>query len=130
MSNDCCVDSSLEFGTKLAMRALVHAGTHLLVDLASTVLFLTVVLVTKDVHVAVSCGIGLGSAQIGWRFARREPIDIMQRLSLVAVIGSGVATIMSDDPRFVMVKPTLIYFVAGVIMLKPGWMNWYLPPSI
>jgi intracellular septation protein len=112
------------------MRALVHAGMHLLLDLASTVLFLTVVLVTKDVHVAVSCGIGLGSAQIGWRLARREPIDIMQRLSLVAVIGSGVATIISEDPRFVMIKPTLIYFVAGVIMLKPGWMNRYLPSSI
>jgi intracellular septation protein len=111
------------------MRAVAHAGMHLFLDLASTVLFLAVVLVTKNVHVAVSCGIALGIAQIGWRLARSEPIDIMQRLSLVAVIGSGVATLMSEDPRFVMIKPTLIYFAASVIMLKPGWMNRYLPPS-
>ena len=111
------------------MRVLAHAGMHLFLDLASTVLFLAVVLVTKNVHVAVSCGIGLGIAQIGWQLARNEPIDIMQRLSLVAVIGSGVATLMSEDPRFVMIKPTLIYFAASVIMLKPGWMNRYLPPS-
>jgi intracellular septation protein len=27
-----------------------------------------------------------------------------------------------------MVKPSLIYIVVGVVMLKPGWMNRYLPP--
>ena len=27
-----------------------------------------------------------------------------------------------------MVKPSLIYILVGVVMLKPGWMNRYLPP--
>ena len=27
-----------------------------------------------------------------------------------------------------MVKPSLIYLVVGVVMLKPGWMNRYPPP--
>ena len=31
-------------------------------------------------------------------------------------------------PRFVMLKPTVIYCIVGAYMLRPGWMNRYLPP--
>ena len=44
------------------------------------------------------------------------------------VLGSGAATLITRDPRFVMIKPSLIYTIVGVVMLKPGWMNRYLPP--
>ena len=27
-----------------------------------------------------------------------------------------------------MVKPSVIYLIVGIVMLKPGWMNRYLPP--
>jgi len=27
-----------------------------------------------------------------------------------------------------MVKPTVIYTIVGIVMLKPGWINRYLPP--
>jgi intracellular septation protein len=37
-------------------------------------------------------------------------------------------TLITDDPRFIMVKPSVIYVVVGVVMLKRGWMNRYLPP--
>jgi intracellular septation protein len=49
-------------------------------------------------------------------------------MSLFLVVASGAATLLTNDPRFVMVKPSLIYIVVGVVMLKPGWMNRYLPP--
>ena len=48
-----------------------------------------------------------GVAQIGWEFAREKPIDAMQWMSLFLVVGSGAATLFTDDPRFVMVKPSL-----------------------
>jgi intracellular septation protein A len=35
---------------------------------------------------------------------------------------------LTNDPRFVMIKPSIIYAIVGVVMLKPGWMNRYLPP--
>ena len=38
------------------------------------------------------------------------------------------ATLLTADPRFVMLKPSVIYAVVGVVMLKRGWMNRYLPP--
>ena len=52
----------------------------------------------------------------------------MQWLSLFLVLGSGTATLLTHDPRFVMIKPSVIYSIVGIVMLKPGWMNRYLPP--
>ena len=51
----------------------------------------------------------------------------MEWLSLFLVIAAGAATAMTDDPRFVLLKPTAIYVIVGVVMLKRGWMNRYLP---
>jgi intracellular septation protein len=109
------------------MKYLVESGKLLLLDLASTLLFLIVYLSTGNVTLAVVLGMALGIAQIGWQFARKKPIDTMQWLSLLLVLGAGAATLITDDPRFVMIKPTVIYTVVGIVMLKPGWMNRYLP---
>ncbi len=110
------------------MKSLFDAAKVLLFDMASTVFFLAVLLVTKNVRLAIALGMVLGAAQIAWQAARKQPIDRMQWMSLVLVIGFGTASLITHDPRFVMVKPTLIYIVVGVVMLKPGWMNRYLPP--
>ena len=39
-----------------------------------------------------------------------------------------MASLATNDPRFVMLKPSLIYALVGVVMLRKGWMNRYLPP--
>jgi len=70
----------------------------------------------------------LGITQIGWELARRKPIDTMQWMSLFLVLGAGTVTLITNDPRFVMIKPSVIYIIVGVVMLKRGWMNRYLPP--
>ena len=110
------------------MKNLFEAGKLLLLDMASTFFFLVLFLLTNNIPLSVFLGMALGVAQIGWQFARKKPIDTMQWMSLFLVLGSGVATLITDDPRFVMVKPSLIYTIVGVVMLKPGWMNRYLPP--
>ena len=109
------------------MKNLLNAGRFLLLDMASTLFFLAVYLLTENIPLSVALGIGLGFIQIGWQLARQKPIDTMQWLSLFLVVASGSATLLANDPRFVMIKPTLIYCVVGVVMLKPGWMNRYLP---
>ncbi len=76
----------------------------------------------------MALGVALGIAQIGWQFARKRSIETIEWLSLFLVVGSGAATLITNDPRFVMIKPSLIYAVVAVVMLKPGWMNRYLPP--
>jgi intracellular septation protein len=110
------------------MRSLFEAGKLLLLDMASTFFFLALYLWTNNIPLSVALGVALGIAQIGWQFARKKPIETMEWLSLFLVVGSGAATLFTNNPRFVMIKPSLIYVIVAVVMLKPGWMNRYLPP--
>jgi intracellular septation protein len=109
------------------MRDFLNAAKLLLLDLASTIVFLVVFLLTHNTILAVGLGMALGLAQIATQFVRRRAIDTMEWLSLFLVIAAGTATLLTDDPRFVLFKPTVIYAIVGVVMLKPGWMNRYLP---
>jgi intracellular septation protein A len=110
------------------MRYFLQAAKLLLLDLASTVFFVVLYLLTHNIPLSIAIGIALGAAQIIWEFARHKPIDTMQWMSLLLVIGSGAATLLTADPRFILLKPSIIYAVVGVAMLKPGWLNRYLPP--
>jgi intracellular septation protein len=110
------------------MKNLFEAGKLLLLDMAATLFFLVLYLLTHNIALSVVLGMALGTAQIGWQLARRKPIDTMQWMSLFLVLGAGTVTLITDDPRFVMIKPSMIYIIVGVVMLKRGWMNRYLPP--
>ncbi|HLG46649.1 MAG TPA: septation protein IspZ [Reyranella sp.] len=109
------------------MRNLLQAGRVLAMDLASTILFLIVYLTTEDLIVAVALGMVLGVAQIGWQYMRRQPIGSLQLLSVVLILASGSATLLTKDATFIMLKPSIIYCIVGAVMLKRGWMNRYLP---
>jgi len=110
------------------MRNLFQASKILLLDLASTLLFLAVYALTGNLFLAVGLGMALGIAQIGWQLARKQPVEALQWLSLVIIFASGTATFLTDDPFFVMVKPSIIYVIVGLVMLRRGWMTRYLPP--
>jgi hypothetical protein len=60
------------------MKQLFASAKLLLLDMASTFLFLAVFLVSHSVSLSVTLGMALGVAQIGWEFARKKPIDAMQ----------------------------------------------------
>jgi intracellular septation protein len=110
------------------MKDLLDSGKLLLLDLASTFIFLIVYLLSNSIPLSVILGMALGIAQVAWELARKRPIGTMQWMSLFLVVCFGGITLVTNDPRFVMIKPSLIYAVVGVVMLKPGWMNRYLPP--
>jgi intracellular septation protein len=110
------------------MKNLLEAGKLLLLDMAATLFFLVLYLLTHNIALSVVLGMALGAAQIGWQLVRRKPIDTMQWMSLFLVLGAGTVTLITNDPRFVMIKPSVIYIIVGVVMLKRGWMNRYLPP--
>src|SRR5262249_54736747 len=92
------------------------------------ILFLVVYLLTHNIPLAVALGMGLGIAQIVIQFARQKPIETMEWLSLFLVVASGTAALLTDNPRFVLLKPSVLYTIVGVVMLRPGWINRYLPP--
>jgi intracellular septation protein len=110
------------------MKSLLHSASFLLLDMASTFFYLAVFLTTKSIPIAAAAGIGLGIAQIVWELTRGKKIEAMQWMSLFLVVASAIATVLTHDVRFVMFKASAIYVIIGVVMLKPGWMNRYLPP--
>jgi intracellular septation protein A len=118
----------LRQGVENLMRNLLEAGSMLLLDMAATLLFLVLFLLTHNVALSLLLGMAAGTAQIGWRLARRLPIDTMQWMSLFLVLGAGIVVLITDDPRFLMIKPSIVYIIVGIVMLKRGWLNRYLPP--
>jgi intracellular septation protein A len=112
------------------MRELLKAAKFLVLDLASTLFFLAVYLLTHNTVLAVGLGIAVGLAQIGNQYFRGRPIATMEWLSLFLIVGAGTATLLTNDPRFVLFKPSVIYLIVGVVMLKPGWLNRYLPDIV
>jgi intracellular septation protein len=107
---------------------IVHAGKWIAADLFSTLLFVGLYALTHSVYVATGLAIIAGVAQIAWLKLRGSPIDAMQWMSLGLVVVFGGASLVTHDPRFIMLKPTLIYGALGVVMLRPGWIVRYQPP--
>jgi intracellular septation protein len=99
----------------------------LLLDFASTILFLALYALTGRVELSVVAGILLALGQLGWKLARQEKPDALQWISLVLVIASGSATLAVHNPIFVMLKPTIINLLVAGAMLQRGWMVRYMP---
>ncbi len=107
---------------------LLLAGKHVLSDLLSTFVFVGVFAVTHSAYAAVGLAIAIGIGRIGWQTWHLVPIDAMQWLSLFLVVAFGGAALITRNPLFIMLKPTLVYCAVGIVMLRRGWMNRYVPP--
>jgi intracellular septation protein len=110
--------------------SFLKIGLMFAADLASSLIFAGLYATTHSAYIATGVALAIGIGQIGWNLARRSPIDAMQWMSLGLVIVLGGASLLTHDPRFVMVKPTLIYVVVGSAMLQRGWMVRYMPPEV
>jgi len=112
------------------VKYLFDAGKFVLLDLASSLVFVAAYALTGNVYPAIAVSVGAGLGLMAWNRVRGRPIDAMQWLSLVLVLAMGGATLFTHDQRFVMLKPTVIYLAVAAVMLRPGWMNRYLPPIV
>jgi intracellular septation protein len=59
-----------------------------------------------------------------------KELSFMTWASLGLVIVLGGVTLLTQDPRFVLAKPSLAHFAIGAIMLKRDWMLRYMPPIV
>ena len=110
------------------MGNLLFAARALLQDLLPTIAFAILVAMKVDVAVATGAAAALSVGQIAFLALRRQPIAPLQWASLGLVLLFGAAGILAHDIRFLMAKPSLIYAIVGLVMLKKGWMLRYLPP--
>jgi intracellular septation protein len=103
---------------------------RLLTDFLSAIVFLTLYLATGNVVLATSVAVAGAVAQVIYSRVRGKPLGFMTYASLALVIVLGTATLLTNDPRFVLAKPSIAHFAIGAIMLKRGWMLRYVPPIV
>ena len=113
---------------RLESSTLLGAIPPLVVDLGSTLAFYAVFALTDNPGLAAAVGIALAVGQVGFAMVRHRPIATLQRASIALVLVVGTLTLLTNDPRFVLVKATLVYGIIGASMLKRGWMARYIPP--
>jgi len=99
-------------------------------DFFSTILFLAIYLSTDNVLLATGVAIAGAIGQVIYSRLKGKPLGYMTWASLALVIVLGSATLLTNDPRFVLAKPSIAHFAIGAIMLKRGWMMRYLPPIV
>lgn len=112
------------------MGRFFSAFRPLMADFLSTIFFVAFYAITGSIRAAIVLGIAVGIGQIGFMLATRRPVAAMQWVSLVLVVTMGSASLITQDPRFIMVKPSIGFFAVGLVMLKRGWMNRYLPAIV
>jgi intracellular septation protein len=99
-------------------------------DFFSTIVFLVVYFATDNVLLATAVAIAGSVAQVIYSRVKGQPLSFMTYASLALVIVLGSLTFLTNDPRFVLAKPSIAHFAIGTIMLKRGWMLRYLPPIV
>ena len=103
---------------------------RLATDFFSTIVFLALYLITGNILLATGVAIGGAIAQVIWARLRGEALSFMTYASLALVIVLGSVTLLTNDPRFVLAKPSIAHFAIGAIMLKRGWLLRYMPPIV
>ena len=112
------------------MLNLLRAFRPIASDFLSTIVFVIAYAITGSIIAGVASGIAIAFGQIGWLRWHRQRIDAMQWASLALVVVLGTATLLTRNPQFVMIKPTVGAFAIAAVMLRPNWMARYLPPIV
>ena len=103
---------------------------RLATDFLSAIVFLVLYLSTGNVVLATSVAIAGAVVQVVYARFKGKPLGFMTYASLGLVIVLGAATLLANDPRFVLAKPSIAHFAIAAIMLKRGWMLRYMPPIV
>lgn len=109
---------------------LLRAFKPLAVDFLSTIVFVALYAITGSIRIGIAAGIVVGVVQIASIFWRGKRPDLMQWASLALVVVLGSASLLTHDPRFAMLKPSVGAFAIACVMLKRGWMARYLPAIV
>ena len=87
----------------------------LLFDLFPVVLFF-VAFKLFDIYTATAAAIAATFLQIGWLKWKRRKVDTMMWISLVIIVVFGGATLALHDETFIKWKPTVLYWLFGVVI--------------
>ena len=105
---------------KQALRQLVN-------DFLPAIFFFAVYSLTGSIVAGTTIAIAVGATQFIRLKRARRAIEPMQWMSLGLVLVLGAATLLTQSPRFMMLKPSFVHFAIAAVMLRRGWMTRYLP---
>jgi intracellular septation protein A len=100
---------------------------RLATDFLSTIIFLVIYLASGNIVLATSVAIAGAIGQVIYTRIKGRELSFMTYASLALVVVLGTVTLLTQDPRFVLAKPSIAHFAIGAIMLKRGWMLRYMP---
>ena len=86
------------------------------VDFFPLVIFLVAYLYTKDMFLAVGIFIVASVAQIAYLLIRKQKVEKMHWIQLLAIIVLGGLTIVLADQVFIRWKPTVVYWIFAAII--------------
>ena len=89
----------------------------ILSDLFAVFLFFITYIITKDMIAATTVAVIVGIAQAALTFWKHRKLDTMQWVSLILIVFFGGATILLKDNRFIMWKPTVLFWIGAIVML-------------
>jgi intracellular septation protein A len=96
-------------------------------DFFSTIVFVVLYFATGNVLLATLVAVLGAIGQFIYAKVRGQRLDLMSYASTALVVVLGGATLVTNDPRFMLVKPSIGHFAVGAIMLRPNWMQRYVP---
>ena len=86
-----------------------------LFDLFPVILFF-VAFKVADIYTATAVAIGATFLQVGWLKLRGKRVEPMLWASLAIIVVFGGATLLLQDETFIKWKPTVLYWLFGVVL--------------
>jgi intracellular septation protein len=99
-------------------------------DFFSSIVFLVLYIATGNVLLATGIAVAVAIAQLIYSRIKNQKLDFMTYASLALVVVLGGATMLTNDPRFVLAKPSVAHFAIGTVMLHRNWMLRYMPEIV
>lgn len=93
-----------------------------LADLFPVLLFFGAYYFTRDMFVATGVAIAATTVQVALAWFRHRKVETMQWVSLGLIVVLGGATLLLHDKRFIMWKPTVLYWVMGGGLAASQWL--------
>lgn len=88
----------------------------ILSDLIAVILFFVTYTLTKNIVWATGVALVIGVLQAAFVWIKYKKLDTMQWVSLILIVVFGGATILLHDARFIMWKPTLLFWFGALAL--------------
>lgn len=99
-------------------------------DFFSTIVFVVLYFSTGNVALATIVAVIGAVGQFIYAKVKGQRLDVMAYASVALVVVLGGATLLTNDPRFVLIKPSVGHIAVGLLMLRRDWMLRYVPPIV